>query len=701
MKLHHTPALAGLLSVLTLPAFAAENIVELRLDADSVVDLLDVRAFAEPICPVAVTCAAGNACLVDAFDFGIVRSLRRSRLPQAVSPDGRTTYQAQIPQIAMSLQAGFKDASCAANPACADLQWAEVHDYTLVFDLSASGDQLCASLSGFEGEQPPAALAAALRTSFGRLCGAVSAVDALDLRPDGDVLAGALVSVDAAASRLALRYHLNTGVAAAGPDWAGFLGGAWAPDDGAPFSLFVDGALLARAAARSLSDAAAPTAASIGAVGDYTYGTPGSATDEAAGTLPTQAGSCAVASPVTLRAALTSDGSGVGLAAGASGVVGAFDERLCGTTTAAVQTALNATLADGGALFASRLATLGGVPVEAASCAPNAAGAVSCTVAPQAGELFLGGNALVTLGFVSERVSFVPEGALLSGDLSLNGPVPERVEATLVAPQYTTAGACGAQTQDYRGSLALRGTGRTCSTRVIDDPLGIFVLTARDRSGYFTDVSDITLNPDARLRARYFAAPYPLRIAAQTTAGARAFQVAAPRPANGGVEEIAERMIAGVVCRTPAVAPVPAAGQYQAAWSASPPQALSLRLTMPAAAAVSAPAALHQMLLTTAARPVVGAGGRFSYTRATFTLRAQLYAKLANGSELVTPVSVQFVGDATGTTRPDGSPELRLNARQSLTYTVPAAALPRGVSAASVPVTIQPASVRFVGPPTR
>lgn len=700
MKRHHVPALAGLLSLAALPAFAAENIVELRLDADAVVDLLDLRAFAEPICPVAVTCAAGNACLVDAFDFGIARSLRLSRLAQAVSPDGRTTYQAQIPQIALSLQAGFKDAACAANPACADLQWAEVHDYTLIFDLSASGDQLCASLNSFEGTQPPAALAAALRASLGQLCGTVSAVDTLDLRPDGDALDGALVSVDAAASRLALRYHLNTGVADAGPDWAGFLAGARAPDDGAPFSLFVDGGLLARAAARSLSDAASPTPAAIGAVGDYTYATPGSALDEAAATLNATAGSCLVASPVSLRGSLTSDGTGVGLAAAASGTIGAFDTVRCGTTTAAAQAALNATLSDGGALFASRLAALGGVPVEAAGCATNAAGAVSCRVAPEAGELFLGGNALATLGLVSERVSFAPEGALLSGDLTRNGVLPERVEATLVTPRYTTAGACGAQTQDYRGTLALRGTGRTCSARVIDDPLGVFVLTPRDRSGYFTDVSDITLNPDARVRARYFAAPYVLKIATQTTAGARAFQAAAPRAANGGVEEIADRMIAGVACRTPAVAPVPAVGQYQAAWSVLPPQALTLRLTT-AAAVVSAPAALHQMLLTTAARPVVGAGGRFSYTRATFTLRGQLYSKLADGSELVTTVSTQFVGDATGTTRDDGSPDLRLSARQNLTFTVPAAARPAGVSAASVAVTIEPTNVRFVGPPTR
>jgi hypothetical protein len=61
----------------------------------------------------------------------------------------------------------------------------------------------------------------------------------------------------------------------------------------------------------------------------------------------------------------------------------------------------------------------------------------------------------------------------------------------------------------------------------------------------------------------------------------------------------------------------------------------------------------------------------------------------------------RYACDATGTTRDDGSPDLRLSARQSVTFTVPAAARPAGVSAASVAVTIEPANVRFVGPPTR
>ena len=714
MKSKNSPvALAGMtLAALTLgavgarPALAFENVIELHLDPDRLVDLAVVRAFAEPICPVPVPCAAGE-CLADALDFGLVRQIRQSPELREISPDGQSALRASVPQLVIGLEAGFKSAACVADPRCPDLEWSEVHTYDLVFDVSAEGDQLCLSLTDLEGEVPPAALADTLFGAFGRLCGTVPAANALDRLADGARLLGSAASLDVSGRRLAVRFQLDNGERTApAADWAPFLAGEHAPDDGAPFSLFVQSSLLDAAARSSLSEALAaagiPLSASATAAFRYTDAFTAAEGVRAAVGFP--AGLCVVDGDTAFEARMSAEGGLLHVASGQSTGLVAFDELRCGARISDAESALSTAVQGTHAAFATRLLALGGLSddgtgVDAACSALVASGpGMNCDLLPGAGELFLGGDARALLILDTERITFDADGVLLSGGLGLTGPVPERTLATIQTPLFQTSGACGAQRQDYRGSLALTGQGASCQVQVSDDPLQIFTLTASDRTGAFTDHHLVTLNPDAALRARYFAAPYPLHITALTTAGARTFEAPAPSPSTGSAEEAAERIIAATSCRSPAVPALPGAGEYLPSWLQNAPQTLRVTFTTARGTTTRPYGGFYGGVLSTAVPPTLGRSGRFTYTGAQFTLRGRVYTRLNNGTEVDAAVSTTFVSDGTGITSATGEKLLTLRPRQTLNFTLPVGSLPAAYVSATVPLTLAPANVRFVVP---
>lgn len=569
--------------LLASPALAHENTVELRLPAQSVVDLAAVRAAAEPICPVEVPCAAGT-CLAEAFDYGFEAHVRPSREVSVVSPDGVTRYEAHVPEVVIGLEVGFKDPACVADPACEDLLWSEVHRYDLVFEARASGAELCLDLAGLEGEAPPAALAAALRTSFARLCSPIAATETLHLGELGFALAGSAAQLDAAGERLAVRFHFQHPAYATDAGWADFLNGLFAPDSAEPFSLFVHASLL----------------------GDTDPG------------------------------------------AAAEGCIGA-DEPIC-------------------------------------------------DLLPSGGDVFFEGDARARLMPRPESLLVFREGVSLGGALGLTGPFPTRVTAALETPAPETSGECGAQVQDYAGEVALNGEGMTCDLRVVNDPAGVFVLSRLDRSPFFTDRHAVTLNPDPAVRARYFAAPYPLRVTALTTAGARTFEGSGPVILPLAKEAAAERIVSAIACLLPREPVPPPAGHYHASWLQNAPYSLSVTLTDLRGRTSRVFGGFHGSDLSTEAAPVIGRGGRFTYTDATFTLSGRIYTRLNDGTELDLPVSARFQADGTGTTAADGTKSLVLRPKQTLTFELPAESLPARYTRASVPLTIAPTSVRFIQP---
>jgi hypothetical protein len=234
--------------------------------------------------------------------------------------------------------------------------------------------------------------------------------------------------------------------------------------------------------------------------------------------------------------------------------------------------------------------------------------------------------------------------------------------------------------------------------RVTADPLGLFTLTHLDRSGSFTDHYAISLNADPVLRARYFSAPYPLRITALTTAGAHTFEAAGPVPSAGGADEAAERIVNAIACRLPATPVLPRAGEYHVSWLHDVADNLRATVTNNRGKATRPFAGFYGGLLSADVAPTRGRNGRFTYTDATFTLRGFLYTKLNDGTEVDSPVTARFVADGTGVTNPDGEQVLTVRPRQSLDFDVPRARLPAGYASITVPLTLAPAQVRFVAP---
>ena len=699
-----TNSLAAMLTA-GLPSAAAafDHVVEVRLDATEVARLAMFRATATPFCPVPVPCTAGE-CLVDALDFGGVTTLRASPERSPVTPGDGQTYSVSVPQVVLGLTAGFKSPACVADPACPDDAHTELHDYDLVFDVSTAGEDVCLTLSGIEREVPPAALADALHAGLGRLCGAVPGANALDLLADGARLAGSAAALAPDATRLALRFHLETGARSAGADWAEFLSGRLAPDDGAPFSTFVDAALVSAAAARSLesalTDAGLPPVEPPGAA--YRAAPPDEALAESTARVDFPAGICTVGGSATASSDLAADGAGLRFAGRQAVDLAAFDEARCGADRAAALSRFSTVTGAAHVAFAHRLAALGGTPdaegVAEGCTAGAAAPGLSCDLLPAAGEIFLGDDARAHLAFAPTSITFAEGGLTFSGVLEAFGPWFERLEGTVETPVYQTVGACGAQTQDYVGGLALRGQGTLCEWTVQGDALGVFTVTPERRDAALAWRAGLGLSADAALRARYFAAPYPVTVTAVTSAGARSFTAAAPLPATGAAEEIANRIVAGIACRQPVEPPALPAGAYQAQWMQSAPHTLRATFTNARGGTQRPYAGFHGGVLTADGAPTVGRNGRFTYTGATFTLAGRIYTRLANGTEVDAPVSARFVADGTGTTAADGEKRLTLRPRQSLTFTLPAGSLPNGFVSATVPMTLAPTAVRFVVP---
>jgi hypothetical protein len=705
-RIPRSPFAATLLAgVLAGPGVAAafDHVVEVRLDATEVARLAMFRATATPFCPITVPCAEGE-CLVDALDFGAATYLRPARELTPVTPGDGQTYRAQVPQVVLGLTAGFKSPACVADPACADDAHTELHDYDLVFDVATAGEEVCLTLAGIEREAPPAALADALYGQLGRLCGAVPGANALDLLADGARLAGSAASLDPDATRLALRFHLDTGARSAGADWAEFLAGRLAPDDGAPFSTFVDAALLDAAAARSLESALTegglPPAVPVEAA--YRAAPPDGASTEATTRVDFPAGLCTVDGRAAATSVLGALGAGLRFDGRHEVALAAFDEARCGASAAAALARLSTTTGAAHVAFAHRLAALGGLPdalAVADGCVPGAAApGLSCELLPVAGEIFLGDDARAFLAFAPASITFDAAGLLFSGGLEAFGPWLERLEGVVETPVFQTVGACGAQTQDYVGGLALRGQGALCALSVAHDPLGVFTVTPEGRDATLSWRAGLTLGADPALRARYFAAPYPVTVTALTSAGARSFTAAAPLPSTGSTEEIANRIVAGIACRAPEVPPALPAGAYQASWMQNAPHTLRATFTTSRGTTQRPYGGFYGGVLTADRAPTLGRNGRFTYTGATFTLVGRFYTRLNNGTEVDAPVSASFVADGTGTTAADGEKRLTVRPRQTLTFTLPAEALPRGFVSATVPLTLAPANVRFVIP---
>jgi hypothetical protein len=297
------------------------------------------------------------------------------------------------------------------------------------------------------------------------------------------------------------------------------------------------------------------------------------------------------------------------------------------------------------------------------------------------------------------------QGLLLTGTFTAPAPLFQSETAgTSSGVVYTTQGSCGGGgfSTGYFGAAAVNGSGhRVCagSGEVAGSDVKNVYSVSAPAVGSTTPANfQVTFNEATANSTNFWAATYPAKIKMFTSGGIHTVSVAAPVKATDQQKLVVQMKALKnrIVCDYQTAYPGPRAGWFDPRWLIDPPYDYAVNLVNGQGQTIRGSATIANLRFTSNSRTALN----------TFVLRTQgtAYADLVVGYSLggrmytfSAPVTFAIDQNMNGSRLAGGLTRLAPTARLAPTVTIPVANLPAGYRSGSAAVSVNLGSVAFEG----
>jgi hypothetical protein len=699
-----TPALLVLLGTLAQAGLsqAAENTVEMQLDADPLLNLAIGRARSQAPCPEPL--GFGDLWL-DHMEFltegaglQLADAVEAIDLANGDSVDGRRA------QIVLPTIVATKSTACIEQVGCAAAELSM--DILLGLRLQRPDPeapvQLCAAVDDVSLGAPfHDPVLARVQQLVPETC--VDIEIPVPTEELGLEFAGAAVSTNG--ERLALR--LAYGAPGTG-DFASFLGGTLGPGTADGFSLFIDrhlflDSLLGRAD-EALANLPSELSVRSGPSGTWIPSVPLDGRPGIGVGLGLDLPICSIDVDATVGAFFELDAQSDELVMDLHSSVD-VDEVALGFCAAGLAL-LGAPFVPGFEFLLASASAIGVDIVEGLGI--GMLPIPGCTAVDEQTQTCRFGVALPALSVGALGLSGLaghPQGLMLTGTFTAPSPMFQTETAgTSSGVVYTTQGSCGAGgfSTGYFGAAAVSGSGhRVCAGSAElagSDVKNVYTLSAPDIGSATPANFKVTFNEATATSSNFWAAPYPAKVKMFTSGGIHTVSVAAPVKATD-TQKLVVQMKAlknRIVCDYETAYPGPRAGWFDPRWLVDPPYDYVVNLVNGQGQTIRGRATIANLRFTSNSRSALN----------TFLLRTQgtAYADLVVGYTLSgrnytfsAPVTFAIDQNMDGSRLASGLTRLLPTARLAPTVTIPLANLPAGYRSGSASVSVSLGSVAFEG----